>query len=401
VTGLVSDVSTAVAYENPLWGPDWRDVRALWALDPAVRHLNHGSFGAVMRGVTAKQNALRDHVETNTLRFFAAEEQAGVAAGRMAAAEFLGAAPEGLALVRNATTAASTVLAALDLRAGDEVLTTNHTYGAVRMAADRYADRAGATVRCVDVPLGVPRTKITDLVLAGVTDRTRLVMVDHITSPTATVFPVEEIAAALEPAGIPLFVDAAHAPGQLPVDLSATRAAFWTGNFHKWPATPRGTAALYVAPTYRDRIMPLVVSWAEPAGFPQAFDLGGTDDQSAWIVLPDALAAIGSLGWDRLRAHGTALARYGQQVVADALGVTPDALWGEDELWMRCVPLPAGVADTYEKAGEFSRHLARELATEVAVTAWDGRGYVRVSAHAYNAPGEYEDFASGLARILA
>lgn len=400
MTGLVSDVSTATADENPLWGADWPQVRALWSLDPAVRHLNHGSFGAVLRDITAKQNTLRAHVETNTLRFFAAEEQPGVTAGRAAAAAFLNADPDGLALVHNATTAASTVLAALDLRPGDEILTTNHTYGAVRMAADRYGARAGATVRVVAVPLGTPRPEITTIVLAGVTERTRLVMLDHITSPTATLFPVEEIAAALEPAGVPLFVDAAHSPGQLPVDLSSTHAAFWTGNFHKWPATPRGTAGLYVAPAFRDRIVPLVVSWAEPMGFPQAFDLGGTADQTAWMVLPAALAAIGDLGWDRLRAHGTALARYGQQVVADALGVGADHLWGDDELWMRCVPLPTGVADTYEKAGEFGRYLSRELASEVAVTAWEGRGYVRISAHAYNAPREYEEFATGLARLL-
>jgi isopenicillin-N epimerase len=386
--------------ENKLWGPDWPQVRAMWAHKPGIAHLNHGSFGGVMRSVTAVQDESRRRMEENPMRFFLAEEQPGVAAARARAAAFLGCGAEELALVANATTAASTVLAGLSLRPGDEILVTDHGYGAVTMAAHRFAAMAGAMVRTVPVEIASAVADIVAAIVGAVTDRTRVVILDLITSATAIVLPVDEVIAALAGSGVAVFVDAAHAPGQLPVDLSASGADFWTGNFHKWPGAPRGTAALYVAPRWRDGVRPLVVSWNEELGFPESFDLGGTQDLTAWLSLGAALDAADSVGWERMRAHGPALAAYGQSVVAEALGVPPGDLWVADAVWMRCVPLPPRVATTTHTARALWSTISTELGCEVGVTTWRGRGLLRLSAHAYNAPAEYERLAVGLRRLF-
>jgi isopenicillin-N epimerase len=402
VTGLDARVGDRALdpTENALWGSDWPQVRSLWAHEPGRAHLNHGSFGGVMRAVTAAQDEWRRRMEENPMRFFLLEEQPGVAAARGRAATFLGCRAHELALVPNATTAASTALAAIALRPGDEVLVTDHGYGAVLLAAQRFCAAAGATVRTVAIDIEAPEAEIVAAITGAVHDRTRLVILDHITSATAVVLPGDEVIKALEGSGVAVFVDAAHSPGQVPVDLSTSRADFWTGNFHKWPGAPRGTAALYVGPRWRDGFRPLVASWNEELGFPESFDLGGTQDQTAWLTLGAALDAADRLGWDRMRAHGPALAAYGQAVVADALGVPSSELWGADGVWMRCVPLPPGVATTTHTARALWATISTELGCEVGVTTWRGRGLLRLSAHAYNAPAEYERLAVGLRRLF-
>jgi isopenicillin-N epimerase len=403
VTGL--DAAPAAAADdksiaNPMWGDDWPQVRALWSHEPGRAHLNHGSFGAVMRSVSAAQDDWRRRLEANPMRFFLAEEQLGVAAARARAATFLGCAADELALVPNATTAASTVLAQLRLRPSDEIVVTDHGYGAVWLAAERFGGAAGATVVTVALDLEASRDDMVATIVDAVSDRTRLVILDHISSATAIVLPVDEVVAALDGSGVAVLVDAAHAPGQVPVDLAGCRADFWTGNFHKWPGSPRGTAALYVGPRWRDTMRPLVASWNEELGFPQSFDLGGTQDLTAWLTLGAALDAAEAVGWDRMRAHGPALAAYGQSVVAEALDVQATDLWGADQLWMRCVPLPAGVATTTHAARGLWARISAELSCEVGVTTWRGRGILRLSAHAYNAPSEYERLATGLRRLF-
>jgi len=386
--------------DNPLWGPDWAEVRALWPLDPDVAHLNHGSFGAVPTRVAEAQDGWRRRALANPMRYWLIDEPAGVTAARQRAAAFLGSDEAGLALVPNATTAVSTVLATVALAAGDELVVTDHGYGAVRMAAERVAARAGARVVEVALPLLADDDEICAAIAASTTEATRLVVVDHVTSPTARLMPVERIVAAAHSRSVPVLVDAAHAPGQLAVDVAALGADFWTGNFHKWPCAARGTAALAVAPRWREQTRPLITSWSDAAGFPVAFDVAGTQDQSAWLVLGDALDLLGELTWARLRAHGSALADHGQQVVAEALGVPADRLWRDPDLWMRCVPLPAGVATTAEASRALWQVISDRLRCEVGVTSWRGQGLLRLSAHAYNAPVDYVRLAVGLRDLL-
>lgn len=396
------DVPTAglSSLGNPYWGDDWPQVRTRWPLDAGWAHLNHGSFGAVTTTVVDAQDLWRARAAANPMRYFLLDEVEGVAASRRRAAAFLGSDPDGVALLPNATTAASTVLANVGLGPGDEVLVTDHGYGAVRLAVERAAAATGARVVEVVVPVMADADHIAATIAAHLNDSCRLLVVDHITSPTARLFPVSEIVTSAHDAGVPVFVDGAHVPAQIDVDVTALSADFWTGNFHKWPCAARGTAALYVAPAWRDRIRPLVTSWEFAEGFPASFDTTGTQDQSAWLTLGDALGLLESLSLDRLRVHGNTLATYGQQVLADVLRIPTADLWGDDEVWMRCIPLPSGVADTETGKRALWRRISEELRCEVAVTTWSGRSAIRVSAHAYNAPAEYERLAIGLRALL-
>jgi isopenicillin-N epimerase len=376
---------------------DWPEARALWRLDPDVAHLNHGSFGAVPGPVAEVQRELRDRMHANPVRFFKVERRPLIESAREAGAAFVGADPGGFALVTNATTAASSVLAGFPLAAGDEVLVTDHGYGAVTYAVERACAGSSARLVTVDVPLDADPATIEGLITAAVTPRTRLAVIDHITSPTARLFPVERIVPALQERGVAVFVDAAHAPGMLPLDLAALEPDFWTGNFHKWPSAPAGAGGLYVAPRWRARTRPLVASWNEPEGYPSSFDDYGTADPTSWLAMPAAFEVLGGLGWDRLRRRNTALVAAGQALVAAALGLDPAAQLADEELWMRFVELPveAGVI-TQEDSYRLYERIAGELGVVVAVIAWRGRGLLRISAHAYNSLADYRRLAAGL-----
>jgi isopenicillin-N epimerase len=387
---------------NPIWGPDWPEVRALWSLEPTGAHLNHGSFGAVPIPVQEEADRLRARMESNPTDFFWRFLDEALEGARQRAAGFLGADPDGFAFLRNASTGVSTVLAGLELRPGDEVLVTDMTYGAVRIAAGRACERAGARLATQPIPLAPSgEHELAEAFLAGMTERTRLAIVDHIASPTAIKFPVERLTGELRRRGVLTLVDGAHAPGMVYVDLTALDPDFWTGNFHKWCCAPKGCGGLYARAEHRELIAPLVTSWPFPEGFPKSFAFAGTDDYTPYLALPAALDFMGRLGWDRLRVHNRTLVGFGRDVVAAGVGTDPFAA-GPDELFegMSLVALPEGVATNEDDAKALYRRLADELAIEAAIVPWKGRGFVRLSAQVYNAPGEYERLARGLSEIL-
>lgn len=391
----------ATAQANDLWGPDWPDVRARWDLDPERAHLNHGSFGAAPRVVREEQAYWQRLVDANPMRYYREARQPAVIAARQAAADFLHVPVDELALIANATAGVSTVLSSLDLGAGDEIVLTDHAYGAVRMAAERFAAAADARVVTVKVALTATEDEVVEAVDAQLTSRTRLVVVDQVTSPTARSFPVRRIAESARASGAATLVDGAHVPGMVDVDVASLGADFWVGNFHKWAFAAHTVAALWVGPRWRHRIRPLVVSWDEAEGYPAAFDHQGTLDYSAWLSLPTALRFIYELGADRLHQHNRALVRYGEAAVASALRTHP--VRAEDDpspLSMRLVPLPAGVAATDVGARALYDQIATALDCEVAVVRWSGRVHIRLSAQVYNAPTEYDHLAHGLARLL-
>lgn len=378
-------------------------ARLLFSLDPAVSYLNHGSFGAVPIGVQRAQQRLRDEIEANPLRFHASGLIDRIIHTRRHVAAFLGADPDGSALVPNTTTAVSLVLQSVKLAPADEVLLTDHAYGAVVLAARRQCRRAGATSRTVALPLGASDAEIVARLRAALRPgKTKLLIIDQVSSATATVFPVREMVAAAREHDIPVLVDAAHVPGMLPVDVGAIGADFWVGNLHKWAFAPRGTALLAVAPSWRRRIEPLVVSWEQEDGFPLSVEYHGTVDYTPWLVAPTGLFTLRTLGWETVRAHNAALAEYGQRVVGAALGVAPgDLPAGKPDLAMRIVPLPAGLATTPPEAQALRQHIADKLAVETAVNAWGGRGLLRLSAQVYNHAEEYDRFAERLPQLLS
>ena len=385
---------------NPLWGPDWPEVRALWPLETTVAHLNHGAYGAVPTPVLEEQQSWRDRMETNPVRFFSRELAAALDQARAEVAAFLQADVEGTVFVRNATTAVSTVLAGMPLEAGDAVLVTDHGYGAVRIAAHRWAARAGARLDTVHVPLDADDAGAAAAVLGAVTATTRLAVLDQITSPTARRLPLVELVPALQDRGVAVLVDGAHAPGQLAVDVGRTGADFWTGNLHKWAFAARGTAVLHVQPRWRARTLPLVASWGEGGGFPAAFADTGTDDLTAWLAAPRALRVLERLGPDRLRRHNVELAVAGQREVAAALGLDGALLPRDAAVSMQLVPLPDGLVTDDASAAALQERIAERARVEVAVTTWAGRGFLRLSAQAYNAPADYRRLAADLPSLL-
>jgi isopenicillin-N epimerase len=289
------------------------------------------------------------------------------------------------------------------LEAGDEVLLTDHTYGAVALATRRQCRRAGATARTVALPLGAPAAEVVSRVRAALRPgKTKLLIVDQIASATAQLLPVREIAAAARAYDIPVLVDGAHVPGMLPVDVSAIGADFWVGNLHKWAFAPRGTALLAVQPGWRRRMDPLVVSWEQDTGFPLSVEFQGTLDYTSWLAAPAGLFVLRTLGVDRVRAHNAALAAYGQRVVGESLGLAPADLPepGGPDAAMRILPLPAGLATTQAEASALRLHISDKLATETAVNAWGGRGWLRLSAQVYNRPDEYDRLAERLPALL-
>ncbi|MBO3736201.1 aminotransferase class V-fold PLP-dependent enzyme [Actinoplanes flavus] len=378
-------------------------ARLLFSLDPSVSHVNHGSFGALPISVQRAQQRLRDEVEANPLRFYGSGLMDRIVHTRRHLAAFLGADPDGSALVPNTTAAVSLILQSVGLRAADEVLLTDHAYGAVTMAVRRQCRRSGATARTVAVPLGASAVDVTARIRAALRPgRTRLLVVDQVASATAALFPVGEIVAAAREHDIPVLVDAAHVPGMLPVDVSAIGADFWVGNLHKWGWAPRGTALLTVAPAWRRRIDPLVVSWEHDEGFPLSVEFQGTIDYTSWLAAPAGIFALRTLGLEAVREHNATLAAYGQRVVGEALGLAPADLPGPGGpgVAMRVVPLPAGLASTPPEALELRLRIADKLAAEVAVNAWGGRGLLRLSAQIYNRPEDYHLLADRLPALI-
>ncbi|MGH8895108.1 MAG: aminotransferase class V-fold PLP-dependent enzyme [Actinomycetes bacterium] len=385
---------------NELWGPDWPDVRALWPLEPTVAHLNNGSFGAVPTPVLEEQQSWRERMETNPVRFLSRELTDALEQARGEVAQFLGADPDGLAFVRNATTGVSTVLSCFPLEPGDEILVTDHAYGSVRIAAQRWAADAGATVVTAHVPLDADQDAAAEAVLSCVTGRTRLALVDHVTSPTARRLPLVALIPALQDRGVAVAVDGAHAPGMLAVELDRLGADYWTGNLHKWCYAPRGTAVLHAAAARRPGLRPLAASWGEEHGFPRAFNDVGTDDLTAWLAAPRALRVLDRLGLDRVRRHNVELAVAGQVEVADAIGLDQAALPRDPAVSMQLVPLPAGVATSPEDAARLQARIGDTVSVEVSVSSWSGRGFLRLSAQVYNAPADYERLAGVLPSLL-
>jgi isopenicillin-N epimerase len=325
-------------------------VRGLWMLDPEVAFLNHGSFGACPRRVFDFATEMRARLEREPIRFLIADLDRKMDEARAAIAAFMGADEGDLAFVPNATAGTSTVVRSLKLAPGDELVTTDHAYNACRQQLEEAALLAGARVVTAVLPFPTPGPEaVVDAILAAVTPRTRLVMIDHITSPSALVMPVKEIVAALAARGVDALVDAAHAPGMVPLRLDDTGAAYTTGNFHKWLCAPKVAAFLHVRRDRHDVVRPLAVSHGrnsprtDRTRFRLEHDWTGTFDPAPFLALPELLRFFeetfegGVAGW-MSDNHEAALAA--RRTLASALGaelLCPNAMIGS----MAAVLLPA------------------------------------------------------------
>lgn len=368
------------------------DMLDAFGLDPSVVHLNHGAFGVAPRSVRAVAEAWRERAESNPHRFNRVEISDLVARSRSRAAEYIGVPPGEVGWVRNVSEGVSCVLGALDLAPGDELVTSRHGYGAVHMALGHWARRRGAIVREAAFSVGASDDEIVEAYVAECSSRTRIVVVDQITSPTASVLPVEAIAAMVD---APVLVDAAHVPGSLPVQVADLGATWWVGNLHKWAYTPRGTALLWRSES-APATWPNVLSWQIEDGYAESFDYPGTWDYAAWLAVPDGLdfwAEVG--GWRQVRDL-TSVVEAGQRHLADVLGTSLDGLPETAAPTMRLVRLPDGVLEDPSDAQRLYERLSVEHRIETAPVHFDGLGYLRVAAAPYNTFDDYDRLAEAV-----
>lgn len=377
--------------------------RADWLLDPRFAFLNHGSFGATPRTILAEQEAWRRRMEEHPGDFFAhLPDQLRETAKSLAA--FLGGAGDDYAFVDNATAGCNAVLASLPFRAGDEILLTDHSYPAVQRSAEHRAQQTGARVVTARVPYPVFSA---DEIVAAITPRigaqTRLAIFDHVSSPTAVIFPVHKLTALAHAAAAKVLIDGAHAPGMLNLDIPAIGADYYVGNCHKWLMAPKGSAFLWAAPESQAGLHPLIISHGYGEGFTAEFDWTGTRDPSAWLAIPAAIAFHQELGGERLRRRNVMLAQRAGAMLAERLETvrgTPDALTGA----MATVRVHHASPATREDAQRLRDTLNTEHAIDVAVTAFADALWLRVSAQAYNQSEDYlrlaDAVSGGHSRLL-
>ncbi|MBD2198867.1 MULTISPECIES: aminotransferase class V-fold PLP-dependent enzyme [Calothrix] len=307
--------------------------RDLWTLDPEITFLNHGSFGACPKAVLAVQQKLRSQLEQEPLRFFGREWEPLIDNARNQLAEFVGADSEDLVFVNNATTGVNSVLRSLTFSSNDEILTTNHEYNACRNALDFIASRTGARVVIAKIPFPIESPQqVIAAVMERISPNTRLALLDHVTSQTGLIFPIQQLVQELQQLGIDTLIDGAHAPGMISLNLREIGATYYTGNCHKWLCAPKGAAFLYVRRDRQSQIRPLTISHGansprtDKSRFQLEFDWTGTDDPTAYMCVPDAIAFMGSLlpgGWNELRQRNHQLVLEARQLLCQALEVLP------------------------------------------------------------------------------
>ena len=380
---------------------------AHWSIDPAIDFLNHGSFGACPRLVLEAQSELRARMERQPLQFLARDLEGLLDEARGVLAEFVGADPDDLAFVPNATTGVNTVIRSLRVAPGDELLTTDHAYNSCRNAL-RWHEQARIVTARVPWPIEGPH-QVIDAVMAAVTERTRLVLLDHVTSPTGLIFPVGELTRRLGERGVDVLIDGAHAPGMLPLDLRALGAAYYTGNCHKWLCTPKGSAFLYVRRDRQKDLRPIAFGHGlnsprtDRSAFRLQHDFIGTDDPTAYLCIPHALRFLRSLlpgGMRELMERNRALALGGRRALCAALRVAepaPELMLGS----LASVPLPDADVQV-SKTGFFWHPLQRALLEkhriEVPVMIFPAspRQLVRIAAQIYNDEEQFDRLGAAL-----
>jgi isopenicillin-N epimerase len=391
--------------------PGVNEFAASWSLDSTVVFLNHGAFGACPISVLAQQQVFRQQLEQEPLRFIMREFEPLLEISRQALASFVGAEPADLVFVPNATTGVNSVLRSLSFELGDELLTTNHCYNACRNALEFVAQRSGAKVVVATIPFPLENSdQIVASVLSCVTPRTKLALLDHITSPTALIFPLQALVQALAERGVDTLVDGAHAPGMIPLNLKDIGATYYTGNCHKWMCAPKGAAFLVVQGNRQSQIRPLTISHGansprtDYSRFQLEFGWTGTQDPTPYLCIPAVLefmnAQLPQGGWQAVMDRNRVLALQARQLLAEALSQPlpcPDKMVGA----IATIPLPQSFGPPQLSStgiDTLQDWLWEKYHIEVPIVPWANspQKFVRISAQLYNHLDHYRYLAEAL-----
>ncbi|AFY79399.1 MAG: aminotransferase class V-fold PLP-dependent enzyme [Hydrococcus sp. C42_A2020_068] len=378
----------------------------IWLLEPNIHYLNHGSFGATPIAVLNYQQSLRERMEREPVRFLTRELEGLLDEARSQLADFIGTDADDIAFIPNATVGVNTILRSLAFKPDDEILITDRTYNACRNAAEFVAHSTGAKIVVASVPFPLESSQqVVTAILEKVSPKTKLALLDHVTSPTASIFPIETLVKELARRGIDTLVDGAHAPGFVSLDLRSLDVTYYTGNCHKWLCAPKGAAFLYVRKDKQASIRPLAISHGsnsprtDRSRFRLEFDWTGTDDPTAYLCVPEAIRVMGSLlpgGWSSLRERNRKLVLAARQILCKTLEVAipcPDEMLGS----MASVPLGT-VPLSWES---LQSKLLEEFKIEVPIVPLsDGSCLVRISAQFYNRLDQYQYLAEVLKRLL-
>jgi isopenicillin-N epimerase len=378
------------------------ELASQFLLKDDIVFLNHGSFGACPRPVFEEYQRWQRELEGDPVDFLGRRVQDLMLESKKELAAYLNAPAEQLVFVPNATHGINIVARSLQLEPGDEILTTNHEYGAVNNTWRFNFEKKG--VKYINHPMPFPMTtpeEFVDRLWEGVTPRTKVITFSHITSPTALIFPAELICQRAKAEGILTVVDGAHAPGQIDIDLTAMGVDYYTGNCHKWLCAPKGSAFLYAAPGREDELEPLVVShgWSRPhdehSKFLDNFSWTGTMDPSAYITVGAAVRFQRENNWREVRAACHALASQTRDRINELTGlepVCPDSTEWFSQMFVARLPKA-----TYEKLNQV---LWPEFKVEVPMPLWEGEPLIRISVQAYNTPKDMEHLLGAIEKYL-
>jgi isopenicillin-N epimerase len=383
-----------VAVESP------EALREYFLLDPSVAFLNHGSFGACPKPVFDVYQAWQRALEHEPVRFIGHRQETLLNAARERLAEWLNAPETDISFIVNATSGVNVIARSMRLEPGDEILTTDLEYGACDNTWQHLCDRFGATYvkQAIPVPF-TTQEAVVDALFAGVTQRTKAVYVSHLTSGTAVILPVKAIAAKARELGILSVIDGAHAPGQIPVDLTDIGADFYSGNLHKWACAPKGAAFLYARPEHHEWVESLTISWGWSRGgdtFVSRNQQQGTQDVSRYLAVPAAIDFLEEHNWCEVRVSTHQRLRALRERLHERFGT--ERLYPDDGGWyaqLGLVTLP--VDDTTG----FNQRMFDEFAVEVPFTAHAGRNFVRVSMQGYVTDNDIDRFETGLFSLVS
>ncbi len=379
-------------------------MREHFLLRPDVAFLNHGSFGACPRPVFERYQEWQRELEAEPVEFLGRRRPSLVRQAREALGSYVNANPLDLVFVSSATVGVNVVARSLRLERGDEVLTTDHEYGACDRIWRFTARNSGIDYR--RVPIAVPVTTNEEFVesfMSHVSPRTKVIFISHMTSPTALTFPIEEICRRAREMGIVTVIDGAHIPGQVDLDITALDADFYIGNLHKWLCAPKGAGFLYARRELQETIDPLIVSWGweadvmEDSPFVDALSYGGTDDISAWLTVPSAIDFQRENNWNAVRESCNQIVLRARPLIAEALDAIPLAPdRGEWFTQMSAFLLPEG----YDGFA-LQRRLFDDHRVEIPVMPWNGRQTIRISVQAYNTWDDVERLLQGVGAVAS